>query len=205
MQVAKSLLMLYVPITGRCKRRWGMVLAVTALILNVVLISITGYYAWMNRQAVVAMRQQVQAATRPYITIRTHISAGRPIIQLTISNDGRSSAENLAVRLDRDVLPFGTDNKNENLRAKPFFRDVIATFAPGATMAFDLVEAYKELSENGEVPAVFSINASYGAGAVRFEEVTRIDLRAFEGSLYPYDPIHSELEKIRAVLEKKLK
>jgi hypothetical protein len=189
-----------------------MSLAATALTINAVLVLITGYYAWTTRrlldanlQAVKSMREEIEAATRPYVTVRTHTSVGRPIIQLTVTNDGRSAAENLAVRLDKDIYTFGRENDEENLRNKPFFRDVIATFPPGGSMVFDLVEGWKQHTEEGEVPAIFSVSASYEFRSKKFLEVTKVDLRTFAGSLYPYDPIHSELEKIRGVLEKKLK
>jgi hypothetical protein len=69
-------------------------------VLTGILVVITGFYAYVtfrilkvNRDAVAAVREQIESSLRPYVTVKL-ILEQFPIFHLRVANDGKTSANN---------------------------------------------------------------------------------------------------------------
>lgn len=176
----------------------------TIEILTAVLALITGLYVLFsffillaNRKAVAIMKQQVETIQRPYITIRT--SSDSNMIQLIVSNTGKSAASKLRLEVDRNFYRYGNKKEDKNLNNLFVFKEEIEGFPPGLTLKFTLVEGFKIFGPqfNAELtPLVFNIKATYYYLNKKFIENTPIDLRSYDQSLIITDPIASQIKRI---------
>ena len=91
---------------------------------------ITGVYAYLTLRiakateaSVAAINQQSEASLRPYITVDPFVRPKALFLYLRIVNNGRTSAENLRLVLDRDFFQWGKANEpSRNLRKQSALR-----------------------------------------------------------------------------------
>jgi len=182
--------------------------------LTAILAFITAVYAYLTHRmakaseaSVEAMRDQSEAMSRPYVTISPFIRSHTTILYLRVKNTGRMGAQNLRLTLDRDFFQFAEKNRSENnLRTKSAFSTPIDSFPPGADLIFALGQGWVLFGENAGpdvCPTQFNVTAAYEFLGKEVVEVNRIDLRPYVGTEGERDPIVEELERIRAVMEKK--
>jgi len=181
-------------------------------ILTAVLVIITGFYAWAtfrilraNEKVVSVMERQAVAMVRPYITVAPFVLPGTPLISLKIANSGQSAARNLRMTMDRDFYKFAEKQEGKNIATFVAFQQPIDMLAPGAELIFDLAQGFKifvEDADEGIVPKVFTISASYEFPGGSVEERNTIDLRPFMESTTPRDQVVTELQEIRKAIEK---
>jgi len=160
-------------------------------ILTAVLVIVTGIYAFLthrianaNQQVVQVMREQSDALTRPYVTVAAVTEPGSPNLYLRISNSGKTAAEKLRLKLDRDFFMWA--DKTQDLAMQHIFRHEIASFAPGAVLTFGLIQGFKLFAEDADhkaTPLVFKVQAEYQYLGKSVEEETIIDLQQFKGAL----------------------
>lgn len=154
-----------------------------------------------NKRVTSLMEQQLESATRPYISVDV-ITGGSPLLSLRIRNLGSSAARNLTLTLDRDFYRLNQKREENNLRRAPAFTSRIPSFAPRAELVFDLGVFWQIVKEPEITPTQFRITAVYEYAGKKTDETTDIDLDIFHYSVAHAEPFVQELEKIREALEK---
>lgn len=159
--------------------------------LTAALVVITTVYACLthriskaNQQVVQVMREQSDALNRPYVIVAAVTEPGSPNLYLRISNSGKTAAEKLRLKLDRDFYMWA--DKSLNLSGQHIFRHEIASFAPGAVLTFGLIQSFKLFGKDSDhkvTPLVFKVQATYRYLGNSVEEETIIDLQQFRGAL----------------------
>lgn len=158
--------------------------------LTAALVVITTVYACLthriskaNQQVVQVMREQSDALTRPYVTVAAVTEPGSPNLYLRISNTGKTAAEKLRLKLDRNFYMWA--DKTQDLAMQHIFRHEAASFAPGAVLTFGLIESFNLFAEDSDhkvTPLVFKVQATYRYLGNSVEEETIIDLQQFRGA-----------------------
>jgi hypothetical protein len=113
------------------------------------LVIITGIYVWItfrisktNRQAVVVMREQLIALERPYVMVSTFLRPKSVIVYLRIKNTGKSSAQNLQIKIDKDFYKYGRTTEENNLAKLYIFNHPIETLPPEAMFILPLAQSF---------------------------------------------------------------
>jgi hypothetical protein len=141
-----------------------------------------------NRAAVGAMREQMADQNRPFVAVTVQVRMGTPVIQLLIRNVGRSPAQNLRLRLDRNFFQFGEQGESRNLAKQSAFSQPIDCLPPMSELLFDLGMGF-EIFESGADPTIcphtFQVSAEYEYGKNKYSEKTHVDLRPYIGTSVP--------------------
>ena len=111
--------------------------AVSAL-ATVILVVVTGFYAYTTKKLVSAMDQQTDAIYRPYVTARVEIMSSGKLFQLVVENTGKLAAQKLRLEMDRDFYSFGVKEEIRNIRKLNAFQHEIESFPPGTKLKFNL-------------------------------------------------------------------
>jgi hypothetical protein len=177
-------------------------------ILTLVLIGITGFYAWAtyrilkaNESVVREMQRQSEEIARPRISISAHTLPSRPIFHLTIRNAGPSAASNLRLRLSK---PFFEAFHNRNLAAAPAFSKPIPNLGTGESIDFQLGKTVELLGDGRDEsmrPWEFTIEADYWFGLKLYVETTHIDLGAQQMTSLTTDAAVEQMTYINRHLE----
>lgn len=175
--------------------------------LTLALVVITGFYAWatlrilrVNEAMVSTMKDQQDAAMRPYLEVSMNVRTGTNILRLSIKNVGKTPALSLRLLLDRDFYQFCEKRPGSNLAEHPAFSNTIESFPPGSELLFDLGSGptlYSSANNESLSPLVFSVTASYVAGKVSISEKSVVDLNPYIHTSIPTEPIVEELAKLR--------
>ncbi len=174
--------------------------------------TITGLYAFVtflillsNMLTIRELRKQNESFMRPYIHINAFVPTGSIILYLRIRNQGRSTASNVKLTIDRDFFQYGGSSPEDNFRSFPCFNNVIADFPADAEFVFALAQSFVVLGKDADkskTPTSFIIDARYDWASKHFDETTTIDLNPYLHSQSSPDPIHCELEGIKEELAK---
>jgi len=180
--------------------------------LTVILVIITGFYAWStykilkaNERVVVVMHEQAEGMTRPYVSVSPSLEPDNPIFYLRIINTGKTPANNLRLSLDRPIYQFGEKKEENNLSSHPAFKETIASFHPGSEIVFSLAQSFKIFGENTDssvLPRSFTITAEYSYGNKTVKEKNIIDLSPYFGANIPHDPYVKKLKDITQAIDK---
>lgn len=180
--------------------------------LTGILVLITGVYAYltyrmakMSEASVQEMRQQAEAATRPYIVVTHFVRPHTPLIYMRITNTGKSAALKLKLSIDRNFFQFGEEQDVRNLKNAPAFNVPLDSFPPGAELVFGLAQSWMLFQGSGKpdiCPTQFTITAQYEFSDKAVDEKNFIDLRGYVGSEGERDPLVDELERLRKVVER---
>jgi hypothetical protein len=181
--------------------------------LTLALVVITGLYAWAtfrilraNEAVVAAMKEQTEAQLRPYVVVSVSPRIGTTLLCLAIENVGRSPAQNLRMKMDRDFYPHAERRERENIAKLPAFAEPIRSLAPGAKVTFILGVGHTLFAASEDLcPRVFTVSAEYASGLRRYAEDHSVDLRPLVHSSVVHDPVAEEVEKLRKSLEGLLK
>lgn len=182
-----------------------------AELLTAILVVVTAFYAWAtfrilkaNERVIEVMKQQNDAFVRPYININIVVHPKHPIISLKITNEGKTPAKNVRLKIDKPFYQYGMGSEDKNIANFPAFQEPIDSLPPGATLFFDLAQGFvifgKDANPN-KTPVKFSIKAVYSYGEKTVEEVTNIDLQPYLNSRSERNPLIEELGEIRKAIE----
>lgn len=189
--------------------------------LTLTLVVITAFYAWAtlkilraNEAMVSTMRDQQNAAMRPYILVSTNLRIGTQLLYLSIKNVGKTAALNLKLSLDKSFYQLGEKREERNITNSAAFSRIIDSLPPGGQLLFLLGDGptlYSSSNTEELSPLVFQVTASYISGSELISETSTIDLRPYINTDVPHDPIVEELGKLRkefmnlsGLLDKKL-
>ena len=174
--------------------------------LTALTVLLTGIYAFLtylivrkNSDMVDEMRRQSHLAFRPYITIHAAPRHTTQLFCLSISNTGKTSAEDLKLSIDKDFY-FGDANPENNIKNSHAFTNVITSFSPRAELLFYLESAYTLFGadfDEAKTPHCFNIRAEYRNGPIHYSESTAIDLRPYRRTAVPHDSLSSVLSKVK--------
>jgi hypothetical protein len=153
-------------------------------ILTGVLVVITAMYAVFtyrimraNERTVEAVREQGEAALRPYLDIGAITPPNSHMFLLRIANTGRTGARDIRLELDRDFFQYGKRD-GTNLRTASAFSQPIEQMPPGSELRFGLAFGPQLVGETVDMaltPPVFTVTAVYSYGAKTVTERTVID------------------------------
>lgn len=180
-------------------------LTLTNVFLTAVFAGLTFFILCANRATVSAMREQMADQNRPFITVTVQVRVGTPIIQLLVKNVGRSPAQNVTLRLDRDFFQFGEQDEGRNLAKQSAFSKPIDCLPPMAELLFDLGMGFEIFKSNGDpkiCPHTFIVTAEYQHAKTKYSEQTHVDLRPYMGTSVPQHPIVEELDKVKKSIDK---
>jgi len=177
--------------------------------LTLVLIGITGWYAWITRRIlkaneamVAAVQAQQHAAMRPYVQVTTSVRTGTNLIYLEVENVGKTAATDLTLSLNKDFYQLGERSDQNNLRKLPAFSNQIRSLAPGTKLRFLLGSGPSIFGGDiAACPRQFDVAAEYSTGIDRVAESSSIDLEPYFRTEPPTDPIVEELTELRKKLE----
>lgn len=174
-------------------------------ILTCALVIITAVYAVItyrmraNERTVEAVREQGEAALRPYVVIGAITPENSHLFFLRIANTGRTSARDVRLELDRDFFQYGKRD-GTNLRLTAAFSQSIEQLPPSAELLFGLAFGPQLIGDAADAtltPPVFSVTAVYSYGAKTVTEKTVVDLRPYRDAMGLSDPVATELSGMR--------
>ena len=184
-------------------------------ILTGFLVFLTGYYAVVthkilkaNEKAVEAVNEQNESLSRPYVHVALRILSDSPIYVLTIRNNGKTTAKNLRMSIDREFYAF--KDRGEKLNELPAFNQNVDSFPPQAEFNFWLgtaADIHNRKNDNGEEAEGFVVNVEYEFSDKKVSESTTVDFRPFLLSDLPrHDVAHAinKLEKSVSEIKKKI-
>ena len=105
-------------------------LTLANVLLTAMFAGLTFFILRANRAAVGAMREQMADQNRPFVSVSVQVRMGTPIVQLLIRNVGRSPAQNLRLRLDRNFFQYGEKGDGRNLAKQSAFSQAIDCLPP---------------------------------------------------------------------------
>ena len=174
--------------------------------LTGVLVLVTIVYAWStfriqqaNENVVALMRQQLEQALRPYISIGIFQYPGNSIFFIRIRNTGRTAAVQLRLSLDKVVYQFEGTPEEIDLNRTTIFSEITESFPPEAELLVPIhagIPLFRQSTDREKSPLVFKITAAYQYSNNNVTEHTTIDLRPYARAHRPIDPIHNDLEAI---------
>ena len=179
-------------------------LTLANVLLTAMFAGLTFFILRANRAAVGAMREQMADQNRPFVAVTVQVRMGTPVIQLLIKNVGRSPAQNLRLRLDRDFFQFGEKGENRNLAKQSAFSQSIDCLPPMSELLFDLGMGFEIFASGADptiCPHTFEMSAEYEYGKNKYSEKTHVDLRPYMGTSVPRHPVVEELERVRKSID----
>ena len=181
-------------------------------ILTALLVVITGFYAWVtfrilraNEAVVQAMRDQLEAQSRPYVHPSLFVVPGTNIFGIRVKNTGKTAASNLRLSIDKDFFLLAKKEDAQNLRKMNAFSKPIASFPPEAEIEFWVAQSphiFDATADQSIVPHVFTIQSDYDFFEKSVSEKTTLDFHPFLNTNIPRSEVVNELAKIRKLLEK---
>ncbi|CAH1199071.1 conserved hypothetical protein [Candidatus Nitrotoga sp. BS] len=175
--------------------------------LTLALVVITAFYAWAtlkilraNESMVSTMRDQQNAAMRPYILVSASVRTGTQLFYLSIKNIGKTAALCLTLALDKSFYQLGEKREERNIANSVAFSRVIDSLPPDGQLLFMLGNGPTLFgdSNNEELsPLLFQVTAKYMSGSESISETSIVDLRPYINTVVPTDPIVEELGKLR--------
>jgi hypothetical protein len=169
-------------------------LSVSLVIINAILVIITGVYAYLtyqilvaNRKSVSHMARQTEEATRPYVLAHPIIREGSGLYELEITNLGKSVAYDVQVGIDKTFTILGGDPQRDKISDLPIFKEGMPSMAPGFRISFWLgnpIEILDEKKDQSLTPSEFTITAKYrNITGTPYIEAFLVNLRAFDRSV----------------------
>lgn len=172
---------------------------------------VASVYAFLTYKIVKTSKEQSESVYRPYITITHHLSS-KTLINLYIKNTGKTNANKLQLKIDKDYFQVNPNLQEHNIANNYAFTNIIETFPPDSQLKFALMSSVALHSPNVEKegqPFSFTITATYSYSAKTVEEKTTIDLRPYMGTFLPdksvedkLEDLITELSEIKEVLKK---
>lgn len=179
-------------------------LTLANVLLTAMFAGLTFFILRANRAAVSAMREQMADQNRPFVAVTVRVRMGTPVIQLLVKNVGRSPAQNLRLRIDRDFFQFGEKGEGRNLAKQSAFSQPIDCLPPMSELLFDLGMGFKIFESGADpttCPHTFEVSADYEYGKSKYSEKTHVDLRPYLGTSVPLHPVVEELERVRKSID----
>lgn len=180
--------------------------------LTLALVVITAFYAFAtlkilraNEAMVTAMKEQQNAAMRPYVLVSSRVRTGTQLLYLSIKNVGKTAALDLNLSLDRNFYQLGDKREERNIAKSAAFTRAIDSLPPGGQLLFVLGNGpalYGSANSDSLSPLVFQVTAKYRSGSDQFSEASTVDLRPYINTDLPHDPLVEELEKLRREVAK---
>ncbi len=176
------------------------------------LVLITAFYAYAtfkilraNEAMVLAMRDQQNAAMRPYILISTNIRMGTQLFYLSIKNVGKTAALDLELSMDKDFYQLGEKREERNIAVSTAFSQTIDSLPPDGQLLFLLGNGsslYSETNRDELSPLLFTVKAKYRSITDSYTETSIVDLHPYVNTDIPHDPVVEELGKLRQEINK---
>ena len=176
-------------------------------ILTAILVVITGIYAYLtyrmaqsSAKSVAIMDRQVDAISRPYVSVGPMKKAQWPWIYLKIENTGQTEAKNLRLQIDATPETLETLNSGMDVTSAHAFNHPLSSFAPGAKL-FYLLGSGDSLESDGSGDAklspTFTVTATYTFGTTEVSETTTVDVNQFRNTVLETDQIVRAIDDLK--------
>ena len=187
-------------------------LTLALVVLTALLVVVTAFYAWAtlkilraNEAMVSTMRDQQNAAMRPYISVSANVRTGTQVFFLSIKNVGKTAALGPKLSLDKSFYQLGQKREERNIANSAAFSRPIDSLPPGGQLLFLLGDGptlYGSSNTEELSPLLFHVTATYMAGSQSVSETSIVDLRPYANTFVPVDPVVEELGKLRESFDK---
>lgn len=168
--------------------------------LTFLLVLITAMYAFFtfkilnaNQNSVLAMQEQIEASTRPYVSIRISMQVEEPFFYLNIENIGKTAAKNLKLSIDKDFYQYGEKSEEKNIKNFPIFNELINEFTASTHLFYPLINSAVILNDEADtklVPRKFKIMAEYSYSTKKnVVEEFNFDLSVYQNCIALKDPL----------------
>ena len=134
------------------------------IVLNSLLVIVTAAYVVLtyrimesSRHTTEIMKEQAESFYRPYISV-THTLGRTTLISLHIKNTGKTNAQRLQLKIDRDFFQLGRRNDELNIARLPLFANEVESFPPDAEVVLSLgsTVAFKDKTpDDPDLPPVY--------------------------------------------------
>lgn len=179
--------------------------------LTGVLVVITGIYAYLTHRIVKSsetstrlMKAQVDAISRPYVSISLMKQPNNPHILLRIENTGQTAAQNMTLTLGSEFEKIQHLKGPSELKTAYFFSKTIASFSPHSPAHFLLGFGSAFVADDKKRPQeTFSVTAMYSFSGQEVSETTWLDVNQYDSTVLETDPIVEILAKINDELAKR--
>ena len=169
------------------------------LLLTTLLVVVTAFYAYVTRRIMRAneatlaeIRQQTWETSRAYVSARLSFRYG--LCMLELSNEGRTPARFVRLKLDRELVMMG-DGKTR-VDQLPLFSQTMDTFPPGYRYFIPLWGGTDKPGE-GPVPSQFVVNAAYETLGRSVAEDIVLDFGLYEGGLvFPPEKVEDSAQEL---------
>jgi hypothetical protein len=153
---------------------WSSLTAIT----TIVLVAITGIYAWLTHQLSKTAERQLAESTRPVVLISLETSQGGQLLEICLSNVGQSRAELVEARFDK--LVYSLIRPDETMNSAGIFSKTIPFVPSGQKIRIALGNNLYvgENIDRTKHPLEFSVSVRYQSGNTRYEEIFNFDLEA---------------------------
>jgi hypothetical protein len=168
---------------------WATTWSGVTSLLTLGLLVATGVYARLTYRLVASAERQTLEISRPRMLISVSAIQGGQLLVLNVENIGLSSAEQLALALDRPV--HQSYGQLLNLQDYKIFSGLAPALPPKAISRYGLgIGWLAEDLDRDLHPLQFNVTATYKFGGRAFEDVFQIDIQAqFSKSLLDADYI----------------
>ena len=180
-------------------------------VLTAVLVLITAVYAYLTHRMVKSsetsarlMKEQVDAISRPYVSISLVKQPNDPFILLRIENTGQTAARDMTLILGPEFEKIQHLKGPSYLKSAYLFTKTIAAFPPRSPVHFLLGFGDAFVADDKNRPQeTFSITANYSFSGKMVREMTWLDVNQYDSTALETDPIVDALGKIKDELAKK--
>jgi hypothetical protein len=150
--------------------------AVSAL-SSIILIAITGVYAYLTHRLVRAAEEQAWEANRAHVIAKISTNQGGQLLLLHFENIGKAAAKNLSVKLDKPV--HKRLGSKDDLREMPFIKSGLSYFPPGTPVKYSIAASHQWLGETVDRslhPKNFVVELEYSTLGRLVNESVKIDV-----------------------------
>lgn len=178
--------------------------------LTAALVVITAIYVYLtyrmaksSEASVHLMKEQVDAASRPYLSIALVKRPNDPFIFLLVENTGKTAARDMTLTLGPEFDSVQHLKGLKELKDSYLFTKTLATFNPNSPVFFLFGFGAALLSDDKDGPKQpLSITAKYSFSDKTVTETTWLDVNLYNASALDKDPIVSALNKIKEEIAK---
>lgn len=147
-------------------------------ITTIILVIITGIYAWLTYRLSKTAERQLAESTRPNVLVSLETSQGGQLLELCLSNVGLCRAERVEARLDKQV--YSQISINETVNSAGIFSKTIPFMPSGQKIRVALgTTAYVwQNTDRIKHPLSFSVSVKYYNAEKCYEDSFDFDLEA---------------------------
>jgi len=175
---------------------------------NIILVIITGIYAYLTRKVLINTRNEHESMMRPYIIINSFLR-DEAIVSLLIKNVGKTAAWDVRFDLDKNI--YQHKKPERNIKEFELFRNGTSCMPPGEEYRIDLsiYQDFYEIDKNAfSPPNRIKIKSEYSYESIAHRkkrrtviEDTIIDFQSSLNTSIPRNEIVKAIQEVSKKIE----